>query len=177
MARGPVSGSSVSVSVSVGDAKSCTITNSINDADGDHIPDFLDCSSLAENRVVDPAGLLTPYPAVPRYTTLQAAVNAAADNDVITMYGNTTENVIIGTSPTSNNKDLHIIGCGHKVTAAAAGSTGHQDPATAGKSDGAGGNGTGEKDIQIDDVHTVNGTIGYLVQTGATRPRCSRTSR
>ena len=54
-----------------------------------------------------------------RYTTLQAAVNAAVDNDVITMYGNTIENVIIGNGSgrPSGGKDLRIIGCGHKVTA------------------------------------------------------------
>ena len=93
----------------------------VKDSDGDGIPDFLDCTQdVSDNLVVDPAGVLAAYlRSNRRYTTLQAAVNAAADNDVISMYANTTENVIIGNATGSGGKDLRIIGCGHKITSAA----------------------------------------------------------
>ena len=132
----------VSASDAVGNSSAYTspwkFTLDTNDPDGDGIPSSVDCTTLKDTVLVDPSGTLV----LPDFIsgggqikpTLQAAVIAAVDNDVISMYGNTTENVIIGTSPTSNNKDLHIIGCGHKVTAASAASPVITVLSTAGKS-------------------------------------------
>jgi hypothetical protein len=153
-----------SISLTVGQNKTCTITNIIKDADGDNIPDFLDCSSLFDNRVVDPSGTLAAYlPASRRHATLQAAVIAAADNDVITMYANTVENVIIGTTTGSGGKDLRIVGCGHKITGALAANPVITVQVSAGANDG--NTGAGEADIHIEDLSVLKGSTGFLVQT------------
>jgi parallel beta-helix repeat protein len=138
-----------------------------SDADGDGIPSVVDCTALKDTVIVDPSGTLV----LPDFVlgggqvtpTLQAAVIAAADNGVIAMYGDTVENVVIGTTTGSGNKDLRIIGCGHKVTAANGTLPVIKVQATAGISDG--NNGAGEKDIHIDDVNVYGGVQGYLVET------------
>jgi hypothetical protein len=152
-----------------GETKACTVTNTFNasDADGDGIPNSLDCSTLAENRVVDPAGLLSgSLPPNRRHATLQAAVNAAADNDVIGIYGNTTENVKIGWSTGSGGKDLLILGCNHRITASSSSKPVITIEASAGADDG--NTGAGTADIQIDELWVTRGSIGFLVQTSAT---------
>ena len=76
--------------------------------------------------IVDPSNVVPLTFNGIRVATLQAAVNAASDNDVISMYANTTENVVIG-GVSSGNKDLRIIGCGHKITASVV-TSGHHGP-------------------------------------------------
>jgi parallel beta-helix repeat protein len=167
-AKGSGSGTSLSINLNPGDVVTCVISNTIQDADADGIPNFLDCTSLYESRVVDPTGSLAAYlPASRRHATLQLAVNAAADNDVISMYANTTENVEIGgagVGAAAAGKDLRIVGCGHKVTAANASKPVINILGNAGKNDGTN-TGAGEKDIHIDDLDVRGGTYGYLVQT------------
>ena len=166
--QGPVSGTSATVSTPIGTNTFCTITNTIKDADGDGIPDFLDCTpTVPDDLVVDPNGVLAAYlPPSRRYSTLQAAVNAASDNYVISMYADTTENVTIG-GGASAGKDLRIIGCGHKITSAAPINTNPVITVLAGA--GAAGdasNASGaEKDIQIEDLNVLKGSYGFLVQT------------
>jgi hypothetical protein len=133
------------------------------DTDGDGLNDNVDCrDNLADDRAVG----LSPVP--PGFTgtvhpTLQAAVNAAIDDDVITMYANTTENVVI-----NGAKDLRIEGCGHKVTAASASSPAIRVLVTAGKNDS--NTGAGERDIHIGDldVRNATGAAGYLIETTKT---------
>ena len=93
-------------------------------------------------------------------------MNAAVDNDVITMYGNTVENVIIGTARRIGRQGPPHHRLWPQGDGASSASPVITVQSSAGKSDGAGGNGTGEKDIQIDDVNVIGGTYGYLVQTG-----------
>jgi hypothetical protein len=162
---GTIAGSTTSVTLLPGQNAICTITNTVNDQDGDGIPDFLDCSpTVFENRVVDPAGILAAYPVL-RYPTLQAAVIAAADNDVISFYGNTTENVIIGTTTGSGAKDLRIIGCGHKVTASVVTNPVITVQVSAGAANDATNAVGAETDIQIEDLSVLHGSIGFLIQT------------
>jgi hypothetical protein len=166
-AKGSGSGTSLNITLNPGDIVTCTITNSIQDADGDGIPNFLDCSTVKANRVVDPAGSLAAYlPLSVRHMTLQAAVNAAADNDVIEVYANTTDNVEIGgagVGAASAGKDLRIIGCGHRITAAVASKPVINILSNAGKNDG--NTGAGEADIHIEDLDVKGGSYGYMVQT------------
>ena len=101
--------------------------------------------------MVDPNHLVPASFTGIRVATLQAAVTAASDNHVISMYADTIENVVIGASSDSGGKDLLIVGCGRKVQAL--------DPAlpvihiesSAGRSDGSAGIGqpAQERDIQI----------------------------
>ncbi|MGH7291417.1 MAG: Ig-like domain-containing protein, partial [Myxococcota bacterium] len=137
-----------------------------SDVDGDGIPASVDCSAVADNRLVDPLGVLPPLPGFTGtiHPTLQAAVIAAADNDAISMYGNTTENVVIGATTGSGAKDLRIEGCGRKIKAASAASPVIKVQSSAGKSDG--NKGKGERDIHIGDLDVSGGTYGYLVETG-----------
>ncbi len=140
-----------------------TITVGEADADNDGLNDNVDCTDhLADKHVVG----LSPVP--PTYTggvhpTLQAAVNAAADNDVISMYVNTTENVVIG-----GGKDLRIEGCGHRVTAPNPALPAIRVLSSAGRVDGD--TGAGERDIHIANlnVRQATGTAGYLVETTKT---------
>ena len=75
-----------------------TFTKAAADSDGDGIPNTVDCTTVAEDIVVDPNNV-TGLPPARRFNTLQAAVNAAQDNYAIGMYANTTENVVIGPAP------------------------------------------------------------------------------
>jgi VCBS repeat-containing protein len=137
-----------------------TITVAEADADNDGLNNDVDCTDhLADKHVVG----LSPVP--PSYTggvhpTLQAAVNAADDDDVISMYVNTTENVVIG-----GGKDLRIEGCGHKVTAATPSQAAIRVSPSAGADDGD--TGAGERDIHIGDLDVRGATTaaGYLVET------------
>jgi hypothetical protein len=160
-------GASLNITLNPGDVVNCVITNTVNDDDDDGIPDFLDCSSVHSDRVVDPNDLLAAYlPPDRRHDTLQEAVNAAADNDVIVMVANTTENVEIGgtgAGAAAAGKDLRIIGCGHKIWAADSGLPVIHIFNNAGADDS--GNGHGEADIHVDDLDVLGGSIGYLVET------------
>ena len=139
------------------------------DTNGDGIPNFIACSTLFESRVVyNPTSsvgimLAAVLPASRLHTSLQAAVIAAADNDVITMYADTTENVIIGSTTGSGGKDLRIVGCGHKITGALLTKPVITAEVSAGANDGK--TGGGEADIHIDDVSVLKGSIGFLIQT------------
>ena len=156
-----------SVPLAVGAQVTCTFTND-KDTDGDGIPDSLDCNPMVKDTVVvDPNHLVPASFTGIRVATLQAAVTAAADNHVISLYADTIENVVIGASSGSGGKDLLIVGCGRKVHAL--------DPAlpvihiesSAGRSDGSAGIGqpAQERDIQIGDLDVVGGAVGYLVET------------
>ena len=136
-----------------------TFTKSAADTDGDGIPNTVDCNpSQYDNLVVDPNNVTGLTLGVRRFNTLQAAVNAAQDNYVISMYANTTENVVI-----NNGKDLEIEGCGHKI-AAANGSLPTID-VQSGAGDGTSGNGSFTADIQIQDLTVNGGSVGIKVQT------------
>jgi hypothetical protein len=127
-----------------------------------------------DNEVVDPNGVVAAYlPASRRFATLQAAVIAASDNDVISMYANTTENVIIGSSTGSGGKDLWIIGCGHKITALDKTKPVITVEVTAGANDGD--TGRGERDIEISDLSVLSGTYGFLIQTDNPGPNNTST--
>ncbi|HEY7600319.1 MAG TPA: right-handed parallel beta-helix repeat-containing protein, partial [Candidatus Limnocylindrales bacterium] len=167
-AWGSGAGTSLNLTLNPGDVVECTITNTVNDADADAIPDFLDCTpTLATDRVVDPSGVLAAYlPLSRRHNTLQLAVNAAADDDLIAMYANTSENVEIGgagVGAPAAGKDLRIVGCGKMVTALVATKPVINIFANAGANDG--NTGKGEKDIHVDDLNVKGGTVGYFVQT------------
>jgi hypothetical protein len=90
-------------------------------------------------------------------------VIAAADNDVISMYANTVENVIIGSTTGSGGKDLRIDGCGHKITGALLTKPVITAEVSAGRNDGD--TGAGDADIHVDDLDVWKGSIGYLIQT------------
>jgi parallel beta-helix repeat protein len=144
-------------------------TISILDANGDGIPDFISCSSLPQSRVVYKTGtalgtmLEAVLPASRRHASLQAAVTAAVDNDVIAMYASTTENAVIGSTTASGGKDLRIVGCGQKITGALLTKPVITVEVSGGANDG--NTGAGERDIHIDDLDVSKGSIGYLVQT------------
>jgi parallel beta-helix repeat protein len=148
---------------------SSNFTITIVDSNGDGIPDFLSCTTLPQSRVVYKSGtivgtmLAAVLPASRLHTSLQAAVIAAADNDVIGMYASTTENVVIGDFTGSGGKDLRIVGCGQKITAAITSKPVITIEVSAGKNDGD--TGAGEADIHVDDVNVLKGTFGFLLQT------------
>jgi hypothetical protein len=145
----------------------CTFTND-RDTDGDGIPDTLDCNPMVkDNVVVDPNHLVPASFTGIRVATLQAAVTAASDNHVISMYADTIENVVIGASSDSGGKDLLIVGCGRKVTALVPGLPVIHIESSAGRNDGAAGIGqpVQERDIQIGDLDVLGGAVGYLVET------------
>jgi uncharacterized repeat protein (TIGR01451 family) len=134
------------------------------DTDEDGIPDNLDCTpNLADDIVVGPPGVVPDTFTGTRYDTLQAAVNAALDNQVISMYADTTENVVIGDSTVSGGKDLLIIGCGHRVFAASSSLPVIHVEISAGANDGD--TGAGDRDIEFRDVDVRNGSGGYLIET------------
>ena len=117
--------------------------------------------------MVDPNHLVPSSFTGIRVASLQAAVTAAADNHVISMYADTVENVVIGASSGSGGKDLLIVGCGRKVTALDLTlPVIHIEP-SAGRSDGSAGIGqpAQDRDIQIGDLDVVGGAVGYLVET------------
>ena len=147
----------------------------IPDADIDGIPDALDCApNLFTNRAVDPAGVLAAYlPAARRHNTLQEAVTAAANGDVISMYADTKENVVIGNTTNSGGKDLRIVGCGHKITGAVATKPVLTVEVTAGANNNTTGNGEG--DIHIEDVDVLKGSIGFFIQTSTGSTNKTRT--
>lgn len=147
------------VTVVPGETVTCVFTN-LKDTDRDNIPDTLDCNpNVADDIVVDPKGVVPASFKGGRFNTLQEAVNASLDNSAISMYADTTENVVIG-----GGKDLRICGCGHKVTAANKALPVIKVESSAGKQDAD--SGKGEKDIHIDDVDVVGGaTVGYHVMT------------
>jgi hypothetical protein len=152
--------------VVAGGSQGCTITNK-KDTDNDGIPDSIDCDPLfKDNVIVDPGNVVPATFTGIRVATLQAAVIAASDNDVISMYANTTENVIISTSNGSGGKDLRIVGCGHKITSAAPQNANLPVitvEVSAGKNDGD--TGQGEADIHIEDLSVLKGSTGFLIQT------------
>ena len=86
------------LTVGNGQTVTCTITNTIADNDSDGIPNNIDCNR-EDDEVVDPNNV-TGLPPAKRFNTLQAAVNAAADNYAISMYANTNENVTINNTRT-----------------------------------------------------------------------------
>ena len=134
------------------------------DTDEDGIPDDDDCTpTIADDHVVGPPGVVPPTFTGIRHDTLQEAVIAALDNQVISLLANTTENVVIGDSTGSGGKDLLIFGCGHRVTAASAGLPVIRVENSAGANDGD--TGMGERDIEFVDVDVRNGSGGYLVET------------
>jgi uncharacterized repeat protein (TIGR01451 family) len=134
------------------------------DTDEDGIPDDVDCNkTIADDIVVDPDGDVPESFTGLKVDTLQQAVVAALDNDVISMYANTVENVVIGDSTGSGGKDLLIIGCGSRVTAASAALPVIHVEASAGANDGD--TGQGERDIEFVDVDVRNGSGGYLIET------------
>jgi hypothetical protein len=136
----------------------------IADSDGDGIPDSVDCTlNTKDNVIVDPLNLVPASFTGIRVATLQAAVITASDNDVISMYANTTENVVVGNSTSSGGKDLLIFGCSHHVTAASGALPVIHVEATAGANDG--NTGQGERDIEFVDVDVRNGSGGYLIET------------
>ncbi len=154
-----------SIDLDPGETVSCTFTN-VKDTDEDGIPNVVDCTpTLADDHVVDPGNVVPGSFTGSRHNTLQAAVNAAADNQLISMYANTTENVVIGATTGSGNKDLRIEGCGHKVTAADPSKPAIQAESSAGADDG--NTGKGERDIHIGDldVRGSSSSSGYLIQT------------
>jgi hypothetical protein len=138
------------------------------DTDGDGIPDEVDCNpELLDHHVVDPLGVVPIGFVGGRHDTLQAAVSAALDNQVISMYADTAENVIIGSSTGSEGVDLRIVGCGHKVTAADPSLAAlHVEP-TAGANDGD--HGAGERDIHVEDLNIrgAHHAVGILVETSS----------
>ena len=85
-------------------------------------------------------------------------MNAADDDDVISMYIDTTENVVIG-----GGKDLRIEGGGHKIHAANPGLPVIHVLSGAGADDG--NTGKGERDIHIADLDVYGGSQGYLIET------------
>src|SRR6185369_6852983 len=128
-----------SVLLAVGGQVTCTFTND-KDTDGDGIPDTLDCNpTLKDNVVVDPNHLVPASFTGIRVATLQAAVTAASDNHVISMFADTIENVVIGASADSGGKDLLIVGCGRKVTALVPGLPVIHIESSAGRNDGSAG--------------------------------------
>src|SRR5262249_9947399 len=132
--------------------------------DEDGIPDDLDCTpNVADDHVLDPNHVVPATFTGGRHDTLQQAVIAASDNQVISMYANTVENVVIGDSTGSGGKDLLIYGCGHRVTAASNLLPVIRIENSAGANDGD--TGAGERDIEIVDVDVRNGSGGYLVET------------
>jgi len=134
------------------------------DSDRDGIPDSEDCTPLLKTDVVvDPLNVVPPTFTGIKVNTLQAAVNAAADDNVINMYADTKENVVIGATTGSGGKDLRIIGCGHKVTASDTTKPVIRVESTAGAIDG--NTGKGERDIHIEDLDVRGGSIGYVVET------------
>lgn len=150
------------------------------DHDGDGIPEYKDCNPYrATNHIVDPDGFIETgagYFIGGVHDTLQAAVIAANDGDVISVYAHTVENVVIGASTGSGAKNLRIIGCKNlyyagtlirapKVEAADSRLPVIRIESTAGAS---GVNtGVGERHIHIEalDVLGASGAPGYLVET------------
>ena len=153
--------------LAVGAQVTCTFTND-KDTDGDGIPDRLDCNPMVKDTVVvDPNHLVPASFTGIRAASLQAAVTAAADNHVISMYADTIENVVIGASSGSGGKDLLIVGCGRKVTALDLTLPVIHIERSAGRSDGSAGIGqpAQERDIQVVDLDVLGGAVGYLVET------------
>jgi hypothetical protein len=170
---GTVVGQSTGVTIGIGQNRVCTITNS-HDSDHDGIPDSVDCDpNFKDDVIVGPAGVVPITFTGIRVTTLQAAVIAASDNNVISMYANTTENVIIGNTTGSGGKDLRIVGCGHKITAANMSKPVISVEVSAGNNDGD--TGQGEKDIHIEDVSVLKGSIGFSIQTSKASPNNTST--
>jgi len=147
------------------------------DSDGDGIADYEDCSpSLWTNHIVDPEGLLDELAGTGRvWKTLQEAVNAASSDDVISVYAQTVENVVIGDSTGSGGKNLRIVGCKNlfyagtlvrapKITAADPSRPVVHIESTAGAS---GSTGAGARNIHIEnlDVQGATQSSGYLVET------------
>ena len=145
------------LTVGNGQTVTCTITNTVTDDDGDGIPNNVDCNPLKDNLVVDPNNV-TLLPPAKRFNYLKDAVAAAQENYVISMYANTTENVVI-----NNGKDLLIEGCGHKIAAANSSNPTIDVQAGAGANDG--NTGAGEADIQIQNLTVMGGSAGINVAT------------
>ena len=107
-----LSGSGCTGTIGNGESKTCTMTNTFRmrrrrDREQRRLHEQF------ENKVVDPANVTGLTLGDRRFKYLKDAVAAASDNDVISMYANTTENVAI-----NDGKDLLIEGCGHKIAAA-----------------------------------------------------------
>jgi parallel beta-helix repeat protein len=159
------------VTLKPGENKECIITNDDLDSDGDGIADLVDCNPAQfDNIVVDPLGVVPPSFLGTKFSTLQDAVNAAKDNDVISVCSaDLSENVVIGSSAgSSGGKDLRIVGCGHNVIAANSSLPVITIESSAGADDGDTGN--GYRDIHIDDLDVKGGSVGYLIETSKSSP-------
>jgi hypothetical protein len=130
----------------------------------DGIPSGVDCNpNIADHHVVDPLGAVPASFLGMAHKTLQSAVTAASDNQVISLYADIRENVVIGSSTTSGDKDLLIVGCGHTITADASTFPVVHVEVSAGADDGD--TGVGSSDINIEGLDVQGGSTGFLVET------------
>src|SRR5262245_22397895 len=165
------------LSLAVGTAPHARADEDYTDSDGDGIADYEDCSpSLWTQHIVDPDGFVEELEGSGRvWSTLQQAVIAASDGDVISVYAQTVENVVIGASTGSGGKNLRIVGCkdlfyagtllrAPKITAADPSRPVVHVESTAGAS---GSTGAGARNIHIEnlDVRGAIQSAGYLVET------------